>query len=310
MKSFWLTLLFSINVFTQPTVTESVAYDNDGFATCYQANGNYYFFDWDHYVHTPQKEVQYFTAKNYTQSTGHFIRNCKDQRFLKEIPSEILRPIDNLKDILPEQVQFSLTQVSEGAHLFRVEKTATEYISNHGQTFKADQPEVLSQLRYDVGDSFASEVMTAFSNKFLNSEKSCETLVGTCDFYLCQEAKNPCGLDSYNLSFGYKYCSGSKFKLLSQMKTEAGKFWVNEVFRCLQKINLENSATFDKSQNVCSSIKDTSYDSHPDCYVKAGFCHLNALEKIRIFNLIKKEIFSAETITQGQELIKQCGDHQ
>ncbi len=282
------------------------ALDKNGFATCYEHQGETYFFEWDHFINTPLKKVNYFTLREYVSTTGHLIRNCEDQKYIHEIPQEILKDIDGIKAQLPADIIQSLLQISEGAHVYHTEKTGAEYIANRPGQFKRDQPEVLTQLRQQAGDLFASEVMNLFIDSIIHQSDSCAALIGTCDFYLCQEKKNPCGLDGYNLNFGYKYCSGSKFKLLKEMKTDLGKSWVTDVFTCLQKRSLETSSIVLEDENKCHLIKKLAYQSHPDCYVQAGFCKLKGLEKHQIFNLIKKEIISFQTITQGIELIKQC----
>ena len=302
MKYFIVTFFIVLNVFAKNEISDTKATDQNGFVTCIQLAGNTYFFEWDPYINTPQKAVRYFEAAEYQRTTSHRLRSCKDQKYIIDrIPPEILFDIAQIQNQLPDEVLFSLSQVASGANTFRAEKTATEYIRNRPQIFKSDSPEVLSQLRRDVGDEFARNVLTEFSKSIAVRNKSCESLIGTCDFYLCQEQKNPCGLDGYNLTFGYKYCSGSKFKLLNEMTTPLGKSWVSDVFQCLQKRNLTLST------NVCSEIKKESYDSHPDCYVQAGFCDLKGNEKVHIFNLIKKEILSFQTVVQGADLIKQCG---
>ncbi len=302
MKYLILAVLVSLNVFASGEFSEDKATDQNGFITCFQSEGKTYFFDWDPYINTQQKSVRYFEAAEYQRTTSHRLRSCKDQKYIIDrIPPEILFDIAQIKNQLPEDVVFPLSQVASGAHTYRSERTAKDYIQNRPQIFKADSPEVLSRLRVEVGDQFASEVLTEFTKSVAVKNKSCESLIGTCDFYLCQEQKNPCGLDGYNLGFGYKYCSGSKFKLLNEMTTALGKSWVTEVFQCLQKRNVSMTT------NVCSEIKQRSYDSHPDCYVQAGFCQLKGAEKVHIFGLIKKEILSFQTVVQGVDLIKQCG---
>ena len=135
---------------------------------------------------------------------------------------------------------------------------------------------------------------------------SCESYIGDCDFYLCQEEKNPCGIDGYNLSYGYKYCNASKLVLLNQMKTSAGKAWVLKAFKCLQRKNLENTMTPISGQDRCENIKVQAYLSHPDCYIEAGFCDLKMSEKARILNVIKQEFFTAKTFIQSLQIIKKC----
>ncbi len=299
---YFLGLLFLCHLsLAQNQNDENISFDKAGFTTCYKAQDKTYFFNWDPYVKTLEKNVTYFEASDYQRVTSHKLRSCKDQKYIiAQIPSEILFDISNIGTQLPDSVLASVQQVSHGAHLFRNEKTALEYIQNRKDIFQADHPEVLTQLRYDVGEDFAGDVMKIFMRDIVVKNKSCDSFIGTCDFYLCQEQKNPCGLDGYNLDFGYKYCSGSKFKLLDQMNTDLGKSWVTDVFQCLQK------ASFARGQQTCADIKKDSYSSHPGCYVQAGFCQLKGSEKLNIFGLIKKEIFSSQTLVQGVDIIKKC----
>lgn len=274
---------------------EAIVFDDNNFVRCYSNADQSYFFDWDHYIKTSTKAVYYLKVKN-----------CKQAKFLKDIPQEDLHPVSEIRPLLPEQITFLIDQVENGAHVPRIEKTAAEYIKNRPAIFALDSPEVLTKLRYEVGDSFATEVIRFWSASEIVKNKSCDSLIGSCDFYLCQEQKNPCGLDGYSLSYGYKYCSGSKFKLLNQMETNLGKAWVDEVFQCLQAKSFQSSQKLSGATDTCHQIKMAAFDSHPDCYVKAGFCSLESSEKRKIFNLIKGEIFSVQTLKQGLDLLKQC----
>ena len=295
-------------------VTSSVHRDQAGFVDCVQVvdattdrtSKETYFINWDRFTQSKIRSVSVFTLSDYVNVTGHQIRNCQDVRFLHEVPAQILKSPENLSSRLSEEVFFSIQQISEGGHLYHSEQTAQQYIKNRASQFKADQPEVLTGLRYDVGDRFAKEVIAELSQQLFTKSSRCEDYIGTCDFYLCQEKKNPCGLDGYNLSFGYKYCSGSKFKLLGQMRTDLGRQWVTSVFQCLQKASAEATAKT-LGQQSCQDIQATSYQSHPGCYVESGFCELKLSEKVKIFNLVKSDIFSSLGLTQAHEVLQQCG---
>lgn len=148
-----------------------------------------------------------------------------------------------------------------------------------------------------------------FSISALAQTRSCNEYIGTCDFYLCQEQQYSCGPNGYNLGYGYKYCSLSNSKLLKQMKSTQGQQWVVDTFTCLQSKNYESSLDLSnesKPKKICEIISETSYESHPDCYIQAGFCQLSAYEKGLILNLIKQEAFSFRAILQGLKILKQC----
>lgn len=313
----WLGLMAILGSVCAAQGATIVHRDQAGFVDCVQvvvqpkdvpSEKETYFISWDHLTQSKIRAVSVFSLSDYVSATGHLIQDCKDIRILHEVPAQILKNPDNLSFKFSEDVLFSIRQITEGAHLYHPEQNAQQYIQSHASQFKADQPEVLTTLRYNVGDRFAEEVMVEFSQQLFANSDRCEDYIGTCDFYLCQEKKNPCGLDSYNLSFGYKYCSGSKFKLLGQMRTDLGRQWVTSVFQCLQKASAKVTATTAGHQS-CQSIQATSYQSHPHCYVESGFCNLKLSEKIKIFNLVKSDIFSSLGLTQVHEVLQQCSQN-
>lgn len=304
MKYFLMLFIFSFSPFSFGH--ETILLNQEGFPVCFSKNKTTYFFSWDQVIHTKTKPVYYFERNNYVQATGHFIRTCKDFKYLQSIPQEILINLNKApSDLFPAEILFALNQVAQGAHEFYPEKDPTDYIKNHKKFFQADQAEVLSQLRYRLGDLTAQQVIKVWSDQLFSQTNSCDEWIGTCDFYLCQEQKNPCGLDGYNLNYGYKYCSHSKFSLLPKMETVAGRQWVKNVFMCLQKKNFEDSNKLFNNLK-CEAIQTASINSHSDCYVEAGFCNLKNQEKIKILNLIKKEIFLGKALLQGFEIFKQC----
>ncbi len=296
----YLILLF----ITQTCFSAQTYYDKNGFATCFENNDQVYFIDWDHYTNADIKQVSYFEKTEYIQSTGHYVKNCIDQKYMYDIPNQILKPLADSGDIFPEDILFALNQISVGAEKYRSEKTAPEFIANHQDLFQSNAPTQIESLREDYGDSFATDLVSTWSKNSILPNQSCAKYIGTCDFYLCQEQKSPCGLDGYNLGFGFKYCSGSKFTLFNQMQTDLGKNWVTNVFQCLQKQSLQVSEV--KEIRTCEKIKSDAYDSHPDCYVQSGFCELKLSEKLKIFKLVKKEIFSQESLPMVKNLLHKC----
>lgn len=277
---------------------DSLVSDENGFAVCYSNSEKSYYFDWDQTTKSSIRRVYYLE-----------VNNCNNVKLFKNTPQENLHSVTDILGTLPLAIQSSVNQILAGAHVFRIEISAAEYIKNRSDKFMSNSPEVITQLRNDVGDTFAEEVIQLFSKKIIAKNSNCESFIGSCDFYLCQEQSNQCGLDGYNLSYGYKYCSGSRFKLLDQMKTDLGKQWTLDVMSCLQKKNLEASKILSESENKCSQISSTSYDAHPDCYIQSGFCNLNIIEKLRVINLVKKEILSIHSIKMGQDLLNQCGSN-
>lgn len=186
---------------------------------------------------------------------------------------------------------------------------AEKYISSHSQIFKKNSPEVLTQLKNEVSDNFALDIINTWSKQLFAKIKTCQTVVASCDFYLCQEKANPCGLEGYNLGYGYKYCSKSRFKLLDQMKSISGKKWVTDVITCLQKKNFEDSKKLASADSVCQDIEKEAINSHADCYVQSGFCNLKLSEKLKIINTVKKEILTPNAVFFGTYLLLQCGEN-
>lgn len=292
MSKFIFILLAYIG-FTQSAYAEKTIRDKDQFVICYSNDTKSYYFDWDKIIATTTKQVFFIEVKS-----------CSNLKYVKDIPLDELKVLDLIKSELPEEVLFSIKQIENGAHKFRTEKTALEYINNRPDQFKFDSPEVLTQLRYDVGDQFAMQIMNLWLNQFDTQDNDCSQFIGTCDFYLCQEKKEPCGLDGYNLSYGYKYCSRSKFSLLKKMKTNLGKKWTESVFQCLQSQSLV--ASNNNKNRSCEKIKDQAYASHPGCYINSGFCELNLDDKLKILKTVKEELFTLDTIKQGLEVLSQC----
>ncbi|MBC7457662.1 MAG: hypothetical protein H7235_05245 [Bdellovibrionaceae bacterium] len=307
MKKLFAILFLFICNFSLASAGEVIRRDQNGFPICFSPGEKTYFFIWDQNIHTPTKKVSFINLSDYTKATGHRPSGCDQAQYLQTVPDEILNPITrNANVTFPKEILFALNQIEAGAHQFTPEKTAAQFIKNRSSLFQPDRPEIISQLRFQLGDQTAENVIHTWSeNQFARSGKDCSSLIGTCDFYLCQEAKNPCGVAGYNLGFGYKYCSGSKFDLLPKMRTELGRSWVQNVFKCLQKNNLTDSEP-PKTVKTCSAIRDTSVQSHPDCYVQAGFCELATSERLLILNLIKSEIFSTGTMAQGLRILQLC----
>lgn len=103
----------------------------------------------------------------------------------------------------------------------------------------------------------------------IQGNSSCKTSSSNCDFYKCLENKNKCGSNGYPLSYGYKYCM--KFAN-NNYKTQNAKNWTNDVRKCLQ--DQLNGFSSSKSKNMCSTIENDAFNSHPYCYTKYGICYL------------------------------------
>lgn len=300
MKMFFFCLL----ILTQNLWADQIYRDQAGFPICYEKNKDVYFFDWDGIIKTQSKNVFYFKLSDHIQNTHHKISGCNDQKYIQSISSEIIKPIETLQNEIPAEVFTALQQVKQGGRLYRSESQPVDFIQNHQNLFQVDSLSQIINLRSKYGDLFTQDLISTWSAKMFTESTSCDSFIGSCDYYLCAEKKSPCGLDGYNLGFGFKYCSGSKFKLAQQMKTLDGQRWVQNVFQCLQKQSFIDAQS--GKNKSCDSLKKNAFDSHPNCYAQAGFCNLKFSEKINIFKLIKSEIFSHATIEQGFALMNLC----
>ena len=93
-----------------------------------------------------------------------------------------------------------------------------------------------------------------------------------CEFYSnCLEKKFECGAKGYPIGYGFKYCS----KFLANQKSfpPKGQEWIDSTLLCLKQA-LIPFTTKNKDSNTCTNILNAAFDSHPECYVKAGFCQL------------------------------------
>lgn len=94
----------------------------------------------------------------------------------------------------------------------------------------------------------------------------------SCDYYLCKEAAQgdaPCGEDGYYLGYGFKYCE--RISLVARPRlSEEGKLWLDDARRCLME-EVERQL---EDENSCSVVKQIALESHPGCYMDAGFCSL------------------------------------
>lgn len=296
--------IFILFIVSQNLWANQIYRNQSGFPTCYQKDNQVYFFEWDETIRTQNKAVFYFTLSEYLKNSNHQISGCEQRHYIKDVPSEILKPIEDLQNELPTELFSAMTQVKQGGRIYRTESNVEEFLENHKRLFQSDAPSQIQNLRNKYGDQFTQDLISTWSKKMFLPETSCDNLIGSCDYYLCAEQKSPCGLDGYNLGFGFKYCSGSKFKLAQEMKTPQGQSWVQNVFQCLQRQSFFKLQS--TPQRSCDAIKSDAYDSHPDCYIQAGFCELKLSEKINIFKLIKSEILSTQTLQQGLSILHQC----
>ena len=132
-----------------------------------------------------------------------------------------------------------------------------------------------------------------------------------CEFYTkCIEPINNCGQKGYPLGYGYRYCS--KFTQLIDEFPPAGKLWVDWTRQCLKKA-LVNFTTKSNDPKNCAKLYKSAFDSHPNCYVQAGFCKLlvqsDVLQSLTaLFKVLEfKDLASLSSIKQMVLTAKSCG---
>lgn len=101
-------------------------------------------------------------------------------------------------------------------------------------------------------------------------------------FYRCAEDElaalgRGCGLDGYLLGYGARYAERFYRDTRPTMSTR-GRVWIDDVLVCLQD-ELRASIDVDTS---CPEIRTIAFDSHPGCYVEAGFCTLPFSDLLRV----------------------------
>lgn len=116
-----------------------------------------------------------------------------------------------------------------------------------------------------------------------STQEDCSDLIGSCDFYLCRERRHPCGEKGYYKGYGYKYCE--RFTRLESRLSASGKDWLPKTRRCLQQ-HIDRNIPAD---TPCPRVKQSAFDSHPDCYVLHGVCFLDPKEWYEIWNVIDPE---------------------
>jgi hypothetical protein len=89
------------------------------------------------------------------------------------------------------------------------------------------------------------------------------------DFYICAEETAECGPDGYLVGYGAKYAERF-YRYTRPWMSRAGKQWIDDVLVCLQETLRDRI----DAETSCADIRTIAFDSHPDCYVEAGFCRL------------------------------------
>jgi hypothetical protein len=128
--------------------------------------------------------------------------------------------------------------------------------------------------------------------------ENCADLVGSCDFYLCRERKNPCGDAGYYKGYGHKYCD--RFSKVTRPKmSPVGQDWLDCTLNCLQQHISGNVP----ENTPCDQVRTSAFSSHAGCYVKCGVCLLPPNDMTRLENTIDPEDLD---LSQVLETLLRC----
>lgn len=151
---------------------------------------------------------------------------------------------------------------------------------------------------------FGVDEATILYNEYIeekNITDNCEELIGSCDYYLCQEKKNNCGARGYFLGFGYQYCSDSLKRLVDEVSPR-GKQWLKTTATCLQKeiqaMDLENIS--------CKEMKRAAIKGHDKCYSEISFCSLSFSEIKKVIRMIMPSLTTRGVIHEGVQVLTHC----
>jgi hypothetical protein len=125
-------------------------------------------------------------------------------------------------------------------------------------------------------------------------------------FYQCAEQVanygQGCGADGYFVGYGTKY-SQRFYKQARPRMSARGQKWIDDVLVCLQH---DLRASIDTTTS-CPDIWTTAFDSHPSCYMRAGFCTLSPLDIAQvIWTIDTKDWLSRDAARQLVTTAKGC----
>ncbi len=257
-------------------------------------------------------DYQKFNTRPALQGGTPTINSCADWAHALPWPLG-LRPIKNFARKIPPSLIPALKQISEGGTIYHPETTAEEFYKNHSDLYEFSQAAQLGSLKNSYGPRFANQLINYWlqhqiKNGDINPQQ-CERLIGTCEFYLCEEAKYHCGSEGYLVNFAHHYCTKSLNGLFQKMETQEGRSWTISTVQCLQeKMQVQNSRIEGASRN-CELIQKKAMASHPDCYVQSGFCELPLRDKLHIFTTVKKEALKKTFLPQVIQTLNRCDHH-
>ena len=126
----------------------------------------------------------------------------------------------------------------------------------------------------------------------------------TCKFYEDAENNLNCGASGYTYlqNYGLHYCR--EFKIAAQGWSGSLRSWVEKTGLCLQEMIYDNRQ---KRLSPCKQMEEFAYDSHPICYKQYEICSLSAMDKIRIFNVVRLvDLVSRKALASTLNVIFKC----
>lgn len=127
------------------------------------------------------------------------------------------------------------------------------------------------------------------------------------DFYWCADSfansGDGCGASGYPRGYGARYAQRFYRETRPRM-TARGQAWIDDVLICLQ---LELRERIDV-QTSCSDLRRIAFDSHPGCYIEAGFCTLHPWDVLNVvWTVDATDWLSADAARQLVHTALGCG---
>jgi hypothetical protein len=101
------------------------------------------------------------------------------------------------------------------------------------------------------------------------------------DFYRCAEETLACGPEGYLIGYGARYAERFYRETRPRMSSR-GRAWIDDVLVCLQD---ELRSSIDASSD-CDDVRTIAFDSHPGCYLDAGFCQLSLADVFHVVGTV------------------------
>ena len=125
-------------------------------------------------------------------------------------------------------------------------------------------------------------------------------------FYRCADdhadGDRGCGDDGYLLGYGTRYAERFYRQTRPRMSPR-GQRWIDDVLVCLQR-DLRDSID---STTRCDDIRTIAFDSHPACYIEAGFCSLPILDVLNVlWTIDAREWFGSDAFRQAARTAAGC----